>query len=223
VKSIFKWFNEQANWWGSHSFVWWAGYLTAIYVGLVVMVMASRFDELLTLPLNSLGDFSAGAFGPIAFLWLVLGYKLQGEELKASSAALEAQVAELQKSMELQRLNAEKQDLMVDPVFFINVSDRRYGRGQWMERLVLINKGDTCRDVYIEVVLSDLSHTTVFHGYAHVLTKDMQHVFEFGQVYKDMIAIVVSYVRLNGSKSRKGFNFFRPDVGEPNIFSFSLS
>ena len=45
--------------------------------------------------LNEWGDFLAGAFGPVAFLWLVIGYLQQGKELSNSSDALKRQAEEL--------------------------------------------------------------------------------------------------------------------------------
>jgi hypothetical protein len=59
------------------------------------------------------GDFLAGAFGPIAIVWLVLGFIQQGEELKLNTAALKLQADELRQSVAQQRrlveLNNEEQ------------------------------------------------------------------------------------------------------------------
>jgi hypothetical protein len=52
--------------------------------------------------LNAWGDFFAGFFAPMAFLWLVLGYLQQGEELKQSTRALQLQAEELRNSVEQQ-------------------------------------------------------------------------------------------------------------------------
>ncbi|MEX5591902.1 hypothetical protein [Pseudomonas orientalis] len=62
--------------------------------------MANKLDEFLCLELNELGDFLAGVFGPIAFLWLVLGFLQQGRELKLSSISLRIQAIELTKAVE---------------------------------------------------------------------------------------------------------------------------
>jgi len=56
--------------------------------------------------LNELGDFLAGAFGPLAILWLVLGYFQQGIELRQNSEALHLQAAELKNSVEQQTILA---------------------------------------------------------------------------------------------------------------------
>lgn len=52
---------------------------------------------------NGFGDMLAGVFSPLAFLWLVLGFIQQGQELSASVRALELQGQELQHSVEQQR------------------------------------------------------------------------------------------------------------------------
>ncbi len=52
---------------------------------------------------NEVGDFLSGAFAPLAFLWLVLGFFQQGKELRNSSEALQMQGRELQQSVEQQR------------------------------------------------------------------------------------------------------------------------
>jgi len=45
--------------------------------------------------LNELGDFIAGVFAPIAFLWLILGYIQQGKQLDQNTRAL-TELAEIQ-------------------------------------------------------------------------------------------------------------------------------
>lgn len=57
--------------------------------------------------LNELGDFLAGAFSPLAFLFLYLGYKQQGKELKQNTTALKLQYRELANSVEQQKLLVE--------------------------------------------------------------------------------------------------------------------
>ena len=47
---------------------------------------------------NHLGDFLAGAFGPVAILWLILGFFQQGIELRENSRALDLQAEELKSS-----------------------------------------------------------------------------------------------------------------------------
>ena len=53
-----------------------------------------------TLPAEDLGNFLEGAFAPLAFLWLVIGYFLQQKELQQNTAALQAQAVEISRSAE---------------------------------------------------------------------------------------------------------------------------
>lgn len=96
----------QAKWWCSRSLEWWAAHLTALYIGGAIIIMGAKFDELIVLKLNEIGDLAAGVFGPVAFLWLVLGYVQQGRELKLSSDALRLQAEELKASVEQQSIMA---------------------------------------------------------------------------------------------------------------------
>jgi hypothetical protein len=73
----------------------------------MISVVAFKFDDFLSLPLNSLGDFLAGVFSPIAFLWLVLGFLQQGDELKQGTDALRLQASELNASVSQQAAMVE--------------------------------------------------------------------------------------------------------------------
>lgn len=84
-------------------FTWLGGIGTLAYSGLLAYLIHRRWDALVKLPLNELGDFLAGAFGPLAILWLVLGYFQQGIELRLNSKALHLQAEELANSVEQQR------------------------------------------------------------------------------------------------------------------------
>lgn len=82
------------------------GALTLTYLVIVVVVIWGRADTLMTMPLNEVGDFLAGAFGPVAFLWLVFGFLQQGDELRQGTKALELQAFELRNSVEQQAIMA---------------------------------------------------------------------------------------------------------------------
>lgn len=82
------------------------GALTLIYLVTVVVVTWGRANTLMTMPLNEVGDFLAGAFGPVAFLWLVFGFLQQGDELRQGTKALELQASELKNSVEQQSIMA---------------------------------------------------------------------------------------------------------------------
>lgn len=71
---------------------------TIAYAAAMSWFVDGRWSDLQDLKLNELGDFLAGAFGPLAILWLVLGYFQQGIELRQNSDALKLQAEELRNS-----------------------------------------------------------------------------------------------------------------------------
>jgi hypothetical protein len=77
--------------------------LTVLWLTALAGLAYWKSDSLCTLTLNEWGDFLAGAFAPLAFLWLVVGYMQQGEELQHSTDALRLQAHELQNSVNQQR------------------------------------------------------------------------------------------------------------------------
>ena len=81
--------------------------LTLGYVFFAWWLVGDRIQTLRYMDLNEVGDFLAGAFGPIAILWLVLGFFQQGDELRQSTAALEEQSKQLKSTSDHQRNVAE--------------------------------------------------------------------------------------------------------------------
>lgn len=60
------------------------------------------------LPADTLGSFLEGAFAPLAFLWLVIGYFLQKKELQQNSQALRDQAVEIQRTAEQAIIQSEQ-------------------------------------------------------------------------------------------------------------------
>lgn len=74
--------------------------------------------------LNELGDFLAGIFAPVAFLWLILGYVQQGKQLEQNSEtisqqseSLQLQIEEFRKMVELQAQQIEYRNQSARPLF----------------------------------------------------------------------------------------------------------
>lgn len=78
--------------------------LIGLFVSLVYVLVLWVVIEYFKLPrpdtINELGDFLAGAFSPLAFFWLVIGYYQQGEELQQNTQALQDQKDEFQKQVQ---------------------------------------------------------------------------------------------------------------------------
>lgn len=75
---------------------------TGTYCFALGIFMVTRWSDVVEMKPNELGDALAGAAGPLAFLWLVLGYLQQGDELRQNTAAINLQAEELRKSVEHQ-------------------------------------------------------------------------------------------------------------------------
>lgn len=76
---------------------------TAFWLVVVLIFSISVRSGFAGLKPNEVGDFLAGAFAPLAFFWLVLGFFQQGAELRNSGRALWLQGEELRNSVEQQR------------------------------------------------------------------------------------------------------------------------
>lgn len=75
--------------------------LTVVWCVAVAVVGALKGVD--QLALGDLGSYLAGAFSPVAFLWLILGYYLQRKELRLNTEALHLQAEELKNSVEQQK------------------------------------------------------------------------------------------------------------------------
>lgn len=82
-------------------------FVSGIYLLLIIIFSISDISEFKTMPPNAWGDFLAGTFAPLAFMWLVFGYRQQGEELKQNTEALRLQADELKNSVEQQKVLVE--------------------------------------------------------------------------------------------------------------------
>jgi hypothetical protein len=82
----------------------WVGIIgSGAYATLIFKLAGSKIDALERMPLNEMGDFLAGVFGPVAILWLILGFFQQGHELRQNNEALRLQADELRNSVNQQK------------------------------------------------------------------------------------------------------------------------
>jgi hypothetical protein len=90
--------------------VWLGLALTAAWLllGIFYIARVIGWSELPYLGADDLGSFLEGAFAPLAFLWLVIGYFLQKKELEQNTEALRAQAEEIQRTAEQAVIQSEK-------------------------------------------------------------------------------------------------------------------
>jgi hypothetical protein len=81
-------------WFGLASTLFWL-WLGFMYVAIVV-----GFENFLVQPAEALGSFLEGAFAPLAFLWLVIGFFLQQRELRHNNSAILLQYEQMRQQVE---------------------------------------------------------------------------------------------------------------------------
>lgn len=133
------------------------------YVALIILLGIIGKWNIAALSPNEVGDLLAGVCGPLAFLWLVLGFLQQGEELRSSNIALRIQAAELRSSVEQQRelvdVTKQQYELEVaarkareesaEPSFVLRSLDSTYDIGAVRNNFSIFNIGGTAIDLRI--------------------------------------------------------------------------
>lgn len=80
--------------------VWFGLALTIMWLLLLSLYIAETVGwvNIASAPIDIVGNFLEGAFAPLAFLWLVIGYFLQKKEITQNTAAIKMQYVEIQKT-----------------------------------------------------------------------------------------------------------------------------
>lgn len=180
-----------------------AAVLTFIYLCGFLVVAVVRRDEFLCLSLNELGDFLAGAFGPLAFAWLVFGYFQQGDELKQGTEALKLQAKELNESVRQQTYLVEAQRVMLDneeralePILYVVYDGPETDQEGDYDSFEISNSGGYCDRVEVYVNNADDPRDKVELDPLHHNSK---RGFLLEPIYSASITLIVKY-RLVGGK-----------------------
>ncbi|ENX48775.1 MULTISPECIES: hypothetical protein [Acinetobacter] len=137
---------------------------------LLFIFKITELNAFMKLELNAKGDFLAGIFAPLAFLWLVYGYYQQGQELKQNTEALRLQAEELKNSVEQQiqqfdlssqqfAIFKEKEELEIArinndalPIFHIWIRSHNTHSGY---NIGILNTGAKAKNVLLRYIKSD--------------------------------------------------------------------
>ena len=84
--------------------------LTSIWLitGFIYVSSSVGWAGFMNLPIEEVGSFLEGAFAPLAFMWLVIGYFLQQQELIQNTLAMRAQANEIARTAEQIVIQSEK-------------------------------------------------------------------------------------------------------------------
>jgi hypothetical protein len=219
-----------------------ASILWVVAAGLLVWF---RRADLCTMELNQWGDFFAGVFAPLAFLWLVLGYLQQGDELRLSTDALRLQARELSLSVLQQRelvaatreqVETEKSalaqqgallKLRTTPRWKI-VSHGRLGTGEAMQYgYQIINVGADVTSVHVLLVACG-DHTVIYDkpiGSVSGGGTDPIDIYIGAQLSDDFLELTISFIDGLFEQGKAVFDveFGRFSEEEEWEFSFSPS
>ncbi|ATR83990.1 hypothetical protein CS390_16320 [Pseudomonas sp. HLS-6] len=201
------------------------GIVTLLYLAGLTWLLWGRLGNLSTIALNEVGDFLAGAFGPVAFLWLVLGFLQQGKELRISSEALRMQADELKASVFQQtelvkatNISLRNHEISLEPLLQVRSDKIRRslvsGVPKELVYLSIVNAGAYCEHVVGRVFLGD---EELGASECSPLSNGGQSVLSFegilnADIYYDLR---VSYVKSNGVPGVQEFEvrkFLRGDL-----------
>lgn len=98
------------------------GFFATVCYGVIFYYSATPIDNLIfflkTAPFNERGDFLAGLFGPITFLWLIIGYLFQAESISSNREQIYSQ-------NELILHQLEMHNRTYDPIFTLEIDENR--------------------------------------------------------------------------------------------------
>lgn len=197
--------------------------LTIGYAFFSWWLIGDRIETLQAMPLNEVGDFLAGAFGPLAILWLVLGFFQQGIELRQGTKALLMQADELKYSVEQQsalvevskrqleaKLASVSQHSMqlersAEPDIGFYFKDTVYVADQSNARFILSNQGPKCEFLKANIVNSDGSFSEVFRTDSFISLED-SFMIPYNRLRKnEAVEISISYINGAGTESKQSF------------------
>lgn len=174
--------------------------LTSAYLLIIFVFQSERIWKIGDLNLNEFGDFLAGAVGPLALLWLILGFLQQGVELRNSVYALELQTKELAASVEHQRelvvatrQQAEQEFLRVQqenqPSFVLAAAGHSGGPDGAKHRFSLFNAGAPATNLEVTGVYRYLVNAEIVRRekepiYRNPIVKEGEKV-DFSVILKD--------------------------------------
>ncbi|MDM4766150.1 hypothetical protein [Pelomonas sp. SE-A7] len=157
---------------------------------------------------NEWGDFFAGFFAPLAFLWLVLGYLQQGEELRLQAAELKNSVEQqtqlvqetrrqIEQDAEANREERERQHRRAQPVFEYSVLSYADNDTTFEVQCRIANHGMAAREVML--MTEDAEGGDIDLGEFSALPRGAVNQFTVRLPRAHEIQISISYTDINNS------------------------
>lgn len=199
------------------------GSILSVAYSLIWLVYGLLNHELiLRLDPNEFAEFLAGMFAPLAFLWLVLGFLQQGEELRNSNDALRLQEEELHRLVDQQaemvtvtrdQLNYQQERAkaaereacrLAQPTLVMRGGTSRSSadaRRTLVRGFTLANVGTTCTSVRVD--FGDLRQPARYSSLTNGDERSFDLTFDLDKF--DESQIHVDYIDGRGERGKKDF------------------
>ena len=211
--------------------------MSLAYLAVIWWLTGNELYQLRNMSLNEVGDFLAGVFGPLAILWLVLGFFQQGIELRQGTAALRIQGDELKNSVEQQRKLAESSMAALElesqarqeqnlrhrqslrPILHLLGVNLEFSNGRYIATCRLFNDGAQIYSLSLRLLKGGEGqhHFAVYRTLDQGQSVDFKCFWAIGDAEEDL-AIEVHYVERD---TVKGFCRFMTD-SQSDIGSISF-
>ncbi len=178
---------------------------------------------------DEFATFLSGVFAPLAFLWLVLGFRQQGDELQNSARALWLQGEELRNSVEQQRqlvevtreqLSAEyaarvreeeEADRVAQPQLLLTGVGGSYSGPKRTLTPQLSNAGPTCTDMQVIIDGVIMTSANLFPEGASMPLR-----FEYNSPEEvQPLSVMVKYTDRRGNRRSQSFEVPVDETGSP--------
>lgn len=210
---------------------------TFLYISVLLITSILHLDSMRQLGPSEWGNFLAGVFGPLGFLWLVLGFFQQRDELRHSAQALWLQSEELRNSVEQQRalvdatreqidMEREAADFARDekwrrerPLIKITCVGGRYNNVQISRKIKILNHGASCTQVVAKITTN--IGDSLFESSFDMLERGEAVNFDFSSERDTKFCelhVYISFLSLSGDSGIR--QFIIEDIDEQNLDKF---
>lgn len=157
--------------------------ISLCWIVAVIYLAVRDTNALAKMSPNEWGDFLAGSFAPLAFMWLVLGYLQQGDELRLSTDALRLQAEELKNSVQQQRELVEVSRQQVESEREALAFERRLREDLSAPKFSVLGGGGTFRgdgQSINSIIISNTGHdATGFAARIKLLENDWREIMSY--------------------------------------------